>query len=203
MSRCVWRTGIIPARAGFTRRGRLCARPVTDHPRSRGVYKSSNGALACLPGSSPLARGLPLRHRAPRAVRRIIPARAGFTQRAWPRGCRPGDHPRSRGVYVRELPDDDRGLGSSPLARGLLESLIEDFKRRRIIPARAGFTLTMCAVPLREGDHPRSRGVYALSMNQATVDQGSSPLARGLRSEVTDFEHVPGIIPARAGFTGR
>ena len=49
----------------------------------------------------------------------IIPARAGFTHRHDPGAAQPQDHPRSRGVYLR----DDFAViftpGSSPLARGL------------------------------------------------------------------------------------
>ena len=71
--------GIIPARAGFTRRGR----------------KSPPEAS----GSSPLARGLPQWHVGFGARTGIIPARAGFTD-CGPRGIRRvRDHPRSRGVY--------------------------------------------------------------------------------------------------------
>ena len=51
-------TGIIPARAGFTRpypRRNLTAR---DHPRSRGVYCTGLARRLRIRGSSPLARGL-------------------------------------------------------------------------------------------------------------------------------------------------
>ena len=70
---------IIPARAGFT--GRPFGRSAwgADHPRSRGVYPLCVVGVISLLGSSPLARGLPY-HQSPReALRRIIPARAGFT----------------------------------------------------------------------------------------------------------------------------
>ena len=52
-------------------------------------------------------------------------------------------------------------MGSSPLARGLLDGLDADAALVGIIPARAGFT--PAAPPTRTGgpDHPRSRGVYA------------------------------------------
>ena len=52
------------------------------------------------------------------------------------------DHPRSRGVYNNPGTDLVPGLGSSPLARGLLDanSPLED--QNGIIPARAGFTRT-------------------------------------------------------------
>ena len=54
-------------------------------------------------------------------MRRIIPARAGFTTGSM------------RRLIVR--------LGSSPLARGLLYGLDVSVEWNRIIPARAGFTL--------------------------------------------------------------
>ena len=131
---------IIPARAGFTPTARTPWRCAWDHPRSRGVYTSMRRAVACVWGSSPLARGLLGGACAGGSRRGIIPARAGFT----PPTGRPGpsrtDHPRSRGVY--NGPDDDGGIdaGSSPLARGLQLPYRQEQRRSRIIPARAGFT---------------------------------------------------------------
>ena len=58
--------GIIPARAGFTHRGHGRRGRDRDHPRSRGVYVAVADATVVAKGSSPLARGLPLRT-APRA----------------------------------------------------------------------------------------------------------------------------------------
>ena len=72
---------IIPARAGFTAWAAPSTISSTDHPRSRGVYP--DGFLErdfCL-GSSPLARGLPIKVCEPLRIRGIIPARAGFTLR--------------------------------------------------------------------------------------------------------------------------
>ena len=71
--------GIIPARAGFTRKWSSTATVDGDHPRSRGVYQSALNDLASATGSSPLARGLP--------------------GDAAPGEGDSGDHPRSRGVY--------------------------------------------------------------------------------------------------------
>ena len=90
---------IIPARAGFTSpRGRPACR-VRDHPRSRGVYSTSQAPTTSCRGSSPLARGLRGFSRTGEHSPRIIPARAGFTElRRDRRQCR-RDHPRSRGVY--------------------------------------------------------------------------------------------------------
>ena len=70
-----------------------------------------------------------------------------------------------------------------------------------IIPARAGFTYAEARDDVRVEDHPRSRGVYVGSMAVLAALYGSSPLARGLRFDVTEKDLRRGIIPARAGFT--
>ena len=91
--------------------------------------------------------------------------------------------------------------GSSPLARGLLNRLYEDAFAVRIIPARAGFTRTRTVRPGPTGDHPRSRGVYAMIRRRKLRVNGSSPLARGLRAPGPRSWRGTRIIPARAGFT--
>ena len=235
--------GIIPARAGFTRgaAGKSLRRP--DHPRSRGVYTTQSRKSTALRGSSPLARGLLDRRGHDEALRRIIPARAGFTASALgvpgrhadhprsrgvyaargrsaanlrgssplARGLRAGfarlvrgavDHPRSRGVYHPRRRRPRRRPGSSPLARGLLALRTGDYRDLRIIPARAGFTRRVTGTPSGSSDHPRSRGVYHHREENARVSLGSSPLARGLRYHARVRVCGPGIIPARAGFTG-
>ena len=73
--------GIIPARAGFTAPSTASTSPLSDHPRSRGVYTVWADDPDADRGSSPLARGLPAAGRGPDAEDRIIPARAGFTRR--------------------------------------------------------------------------------------------------------------------------
>ena len=92
--------------------------------------------------------------------------------------------------------------GSSPLARGLQARPPPRRPRRRIIPARAGFTSHAPHRPDRGGDHPRSRGVYLLMSGLLRGCRGSSPLARGLRCLLCRELSAERIIPARAGFTG-
>ena len=173
--------GIIPARAGFTR--------VDLTPLRSQV------------GSSPLARGLPDDGTRMLPATRIIPARAGFTDGAWIEDRDTPDHPRSRGVYQAMRKQMREHTGSSPLARGLLTGTGTLRRRRRIIPARAGFT----GRPPWRGrgvrDHPRSRGVYGFICPVSNRVGGSSPLARGLRMPPTATSLSGGIIPARAGFT--
>ena len=192
---------IIPARAGFTPPGRGGPGGCPDHPRSRGVYRQPAAVTPGLNGSSPLARGLHLLRSRADHVRRIIPARAGFTTPGRGRGRASRDHPRSRGVYhVR--PEGARLVeGSSPLARGLPRLVPGGWRVEGIIPARAGFTRPPLASPSWPPDHPRSRGVYAHVRHERALAAGSSPLARGLRLSRSTGEPVTRIIPARAGFT--
>ena len=112
---------------------------------------------------------------------RIIPARAGFTRDAC---CQRG-----------------ADAGSSPLARGLLDSKMTELNKMRIIPARAGFTGTGTSRVLKGWDHPRSRGVYVEGDDVSEPRSGSSPLARGLQFQPRAEELQGRIIPARAGFT--
>ena len=153
--------GIIPARAGFTGNLTNHLGLTADHPRSRGVYASSNGRPSCSTGSSPLARGLLLPLEVGDHLLRIIPARAGFTPLYIGGLVVYTDHPRSRGVYVERRAWEAGFQGSSPLARGL----------RTFSP---GTFWT-------PSDHPRSRGVYSVLAEESFSALGSSPLARGLR----------------------
>ena len=72
----------------------------------------------------------------------------------------------------------------------------------RIIPARAGFTVSSGGLISTSGDHPRSRGVYLSTLSVEAGYRGSSPLARGLLIAAAAEDLDVGIIPARAGFTG-
>ena len=152
--------GIIPARAGFTKRWASPINLLPDHPRSRGVYSAGKTTPRKRAGSSPLARGLRLPPSGGRHSRWIIPARAGFTSRPGLRWPGQGDHPRSRGVYMSSRSCASSWAGSSPLARGLPRFCQPPFLRIRIIPARAGFTRARLVHRPRRQDHPRSRGVY-------------------------------------------
>ena len=176
-------------------------RGLGDHPRSRGVYKEALWAIFSTLGSSPLARGLPALDVHDELMAGIIPARAGFTERAAMGGAEAWDHPRSRGVYPTVTLNPANDVGSSPLARGLPEGQCAVCEKDRIIPARAGFTPCPACATGTERDHPRSRGVYLLDSGASRIAVGSSPLARGLRRRRRTRCAGWGIIPARAGFT--
>ena len=174
------RTGIIPARAGFTGFRRLRTGRLADHPRSRGVYRDGRGGDRAAGGSSPLARGLRAHRALTTTGHGIIPARAGFTYLLSSITKKIQDHPRSRGVYALRHVLGLGGQGSSPLARGLRTSRPRRYRRYRIIPARAGFTPGAESTDALTQDHPRSRGVYPRWRPIAPMPVGSSPLARGL-----------------------
>jgi len=91
--------------------------------------------------------------------------------------------------------------GSSPLAQGLPRRYAGRPVASGIIPARAGFTVSAPRSRRHSTDHPRSRGVYAKPVYTVPCTDGSSPLARGLRTYVRQLDDVDRIIPARAGFT--
>ena len=192
---------IIPARAGFTGRGSSPRRRARDHPRSRGVYRRVPSIAPRVRGSSPLARGLPVNSVGLLYILRIIPARAGFTPDLRRYVHNFPDHPRSRGVYGNVRKGLNVVVGSSPLARGLHSYCAAVASNYGIIPARAGFTLGDADSGEDFPGHPRSRGVYRLSTVSGRPCQGSSPLARGLRTTGHNHEPPPRIIPARAGFT--
>ena len=118
-----------------------------------------------------------------------------------PHGGRGQDHPRSRGVYHGMMLQRISGLGSSPLARGLLLLVGDRVAVVGIIPACAGFTRPRRTAPAPRADHPRLRGVYAAQEDRARAQGGSSPLARGLRPRLHGDPLNDRIIPACAGFT--
>ena len=194
--------GSSPLARGLRRRLPRIHHPLRIIP-AHGSWVYLRGAVELLPahGSSPLARGLPAEGIDGDARGGIIPARAGFTSQS-SRGKRLGpDHPRSRGVYF-DRPDLVReGDGSSPLARGLLAGRLGGLGPRRIIPARAGFTVRAVRSGRALPDHPRSRGVYPIRWRCPRAPFGSSPLARGLPSGRSGLAGLSRIIPARAGFT--
>ena len=155
---------------------------IKDHPRSRGVYPWVAPNSPSSPGSSPLARGLPIVGWIGAVSGRIIPARAEFTPHQGRESADNWDHPRSRGVYGALHRAGHHRFGSSPLARGLLPRPLTAIRTPGIIPARAGFTGRRRPQAGSERDHPRSRGVYPKNASIGLVMAGSSPLARGLRA---------------------
>ena len=152
-------------------------------------------------GSSPLVRGQPLSSQNLRGRLRIIPARAGPTFRlSWCLVSVP-DHPRSCGANEVIHERLSQLIGSSPLVRGQRDRHRILVVPVRIIPARAGPTLTRRNSPTSSPDHPRSCGAKQHPLMHASLDGGSSPLVRGQLEQLRDMLSRVRIIPARAGPT--
>ena len=136
-----------------------------------------------------------------RCARRIIPALAGNTVHARSAEWTAGDHPRSRGEYFGGGAVVDVGEGSSPLSRGILGRGGRPRTGERIIPALAGNTPRPAQADPRRRDHPRSRGEYGASEGFDTIEDGSSPLSRGIPLLKILGLGAARIIPALAGNT--
>ena len=166
----------------------------------RGEYKNNYKGNNFPPGSSPLARGVQLLSDASNQNPRIIPACAGNTTIVYVL-LLPGDHPRLRGEYQNQEKRLTCSLGSSPLARGIQLLKIRFLLSMRIIPACAGNTWVLrfnCRV---DRDHPRLRGEYYKNFWNCSIVVGSSPLARGIHSQISKLRTCDRIIPACAGNT--
>ena len=132
----------------------------------------------------------------------LIPARAGNTRVVRLRPALSGAHPRSRGEHNVSGVDKPNGWGSSPLARGTRLGCKVSGGSFGLIPARAGNTARAKGDKSENGAHPRSRGEHSIAPVFDTVRVGSSPLARGTRSQPVPDGITHGLIPARAGNTG-
>ena len=144
----VCRTRIIPARAGQTRTPPAPYHRNPDHPRACGANEKALDNYANGNGSSPRVRGKLPDDELLRTIGRIIPARAGQTNRPPRIMLNSADHPRACGAnehvpWVVEIVD-----GSSPRVRGKRLACRGFLAFRRIIPARAGQTVRFYAKTL-------------------------------------------------------
>ena len=192
---------IIPALAGNTPSSRVCGEKRSDHPRSRGEYRSNSKFATARVGSSPLSRGIRMVNSQEEVRERIIPALAGNTTSGSVTLAALPDHPRSRGEY--QIQAENRRLlhGSSPLSRGIRDERFQCHQHSGIIPALAGNTAAAGWRGSHGWDHPRSRGEYMRSCCIGVRDVGSSPLSRGIRTVNSHEPPRRGIIPALAGNT--
>ena len=171
------------------------------HPRSRGEHLSPVWWNSCTVGSSPLARGTRLHIERHALGHGLIPARAGNTPLCVRWACPSWAHPRSRGEHTSAAAGSSPVRGSSPLARGTLLTIFDGLKAVGLIPARAGNTRSFTdSLSLRRA-HPRSRGEHRRKSPIPPHKLGSSPLARGTRTQELPVVTVAGLIPARAGNT--
>ena len=85
----------------------------------RGEYEYPVVSRFLVPGSPPLARGIPFLMVGIQMQPRITPACAGNTQDSAIESAQRRDHPRLRGEYSNILVSVPVVVGSPPLARGI------------------------------------------------------------------------------------
>ena len=192
---------LIPAHAGKTPSGGSSAWRRAAHPRSRGENCSHGLVEPGEFGSSPLTRGKPGRTFRCPTVRGLIPAHAGKTGQVISIVIVSRAHPRSRGENVDFFLDHGFVLGSSPLTRGKLSSLMKPRCDKWLIPAHAGKTALYVRVSRIPRAHPRSRGENVIAKAAAGPEVGSSPLTRGKPHQRSPHRSSRGLIPAHAGKT--
>ena len=155
------RVRIIPARAGQTNRVRTYNRHTADHPRACGANALAGDPHNWKDGSSPRVRG------------KRLPWRSGTG--------RISDHPRACGANGIECAHRTCRHGSSPRVRGKRHHRDQRVRRGRIIPARAGQTVTQGRTRHEWPDHPRACGANGKVSNPNAIKSGSSPRVRGKR----------------------
>ena len=87
--------------------------------------------------------------------------------------------------------------------RGTFFDELLAFVAGRLIPARAGNTMTTDRQRPSPGAHPRSRGEHSAVARMHNTLGGSSPLARGTHKPLIQERRCRRLIPARAGNTER
>ena len=161
--------GIIPAYAGNTTDTIELRTFDWDHPRVCGEH--GLGVWTCRGhwGSSPRMRGTRLSLRAGRGHHGIIPAYAGNTSSAAPKGFFNRDHPRVCGEHARFDAFGTLSAGSSPRMRGTPKRHVTICGGIGIIPAYAGNTSNCSLNPATSWDHPRVCGEHRLDFESASV----------------------------------
>ncbi len=193
--------GLIPARAGRTRRHPPRDHTRSAHPRSCGADVVDDLGRRGVQGSSPLVRGGPPEALDHRAAAGLIPARAGRTTQRDQAWAERKAHPRSCGADLAGISPSTLSRGSSPLVRGGRRARTHREQRRGLIPARAGRTATAEQLQAGISAHPRSCGADRLGAPPPGWGQGSSPLVRGGHAGPDHPLRERGLIPARAGRT--
>ena len=168
----------------------------------RGEYPDGQPAITSSLGSPPLARGIRFKREIFSPSIRITPACAGNTLQSFPFSFVCEDHPRLRGEYNHLTACIYHPQGSPPLARGILWLRGNASVCKGITPACAGNTRCFTIKAAQAKDHPRLRGEYHNPQYACCREEGSPPLARGIRCRNVSFASNLRITPACAGNTG-
>ncbi len=134
---CWW---LIPAGAGSTHQRTSPPIGTGAHPRWRGEHADLILPGISCTGSSPLARGAPVKFIIDHWEQRLIPAGAGSTAPTQSTTPSPQAHPRWRGEHFGVGPSFQPTGGSSPLARGARVVRRHCLSILGLIPAGAGST---------------------------------------------------------------
>ena len=156
-----------------------------------------------LSGSSPRGQGKPNLFCDRVECCRLIPARAGKTHACLSGPRYIGAHPRAGGENQTPVVCLLQDIGSSPRGRGKLEPRAGATPSAGLIPARAGKTLPVVKWSFSTWAHPRAGGENSRINRPASAARGSSPRGRGKLREARVPLGGRGLIPARAGKTGR
>ena len=172
---------LIPARAGKTWSGVSQEMRRSAHPRACGENPADLGGEPGDGGSSPRVRGKQSACSRSEARRRLIPARAGKTRPARPKGAARPAHPRACGENLVPSYRSQHREGSSPRVRGKRASRPSAPDPKGLIPARAGKTGALDPRPAPPRAHPRACGENSARAPAGSAHAGSSPRVRGKR----------------------
>ena len=198
-----WRRprGLIPARAGKTCPTPSPRTPRRAHPRACGENVRNSLLNPASAGSSPRVRGKRAGGPVVRGRAGLIPARAGKTPCGSGARGRTRVHPRACGENIHGSRGPDGAGGSSPRVRGKPFRRTQRTIPKRLIPARAGKTVTLLSSRLPSPAHPRACGENCRPGRVVDGAAGSSPRVRGKLPRVRNRRVDRGLIPARAGKT--
>ena len=110
-------------------------------------------------------------------------------------------HPRACGENSNSVLRRRSSSGSSPRVRGKLSASRTDGRLARLIPARAGKTLSSLVQRYHSAAHPRACGENRNHVLASGIKTGSSPRVRGKQRRRKSTRSRMGLIPARAGKT--
>ena len=193
--------GNIPAHAGKTASWTRPVPAMGEHPRARGENSWVSWWMFSAMGTSPRTRGKQPRQLQQQPEHRNIPAHAGKTITIVVVVVSGGEHPRARG----ENPNAERKLfvqeGTSPRTRGKPHRHRRRQRRLRNIPAHAGKTASLRALPCLMTEHPRARGENPDGSQWGYSAEGTSPRTRGKHVVVGYQTTAARNIPAHAGKT--
>ncbi len=184
-------------------------------PGACGEHTSIEAKFVPVLGSSPRMRG------APQSGPRAHPLSAGSMVGRPVAPPVTAEHPRACGEHWGPCSPRVVSGGSSPRMRGTRPDIGRASSRPRLIPARAGSTLSATLVIAAGAAHPRACGEHRSALSRICQVAGSSPRVRGHASPAVALGPclgssprvrgalriccgaVPfgGLIPARAGST--